>query len=156
VAFRSLNAPTNKISETKKMLCPAQSLESNDSANLTLLRLKLQMTFHKIDLKQKISRTNKKKTSKGFSFETKTKRKLFQTKHTIHNNFLLTLIRLCIIIARKHNPQPSNVLQWFLPSNSQNSIFQETWFLCRSILVTITLTTATANSSTTLTSKLSH
>jgi hypothetical protein len=30
VAFRSLNAPTNKISETNKMLCPAQNLESND------------------------------------------------------------------------------------------------------------------------------
>jgi hypothetical protein len=30
VAFRCLFAPTNKISETKKMLCPAQNLESND------------------------------------------------------------------------------------------------------------------------------
>jgi hypothetical protein len=32
---------------------------------------------------------------------------------------------LCFLIARKHNPQPSNVLQRRLHSNSQNSIFHE-------------------------------
>jgi hypothetical protein len=79
VAFRSLSAPTNKISETKKMLWPAQNLD-NDSTNLTLLRLKLKMTFHKIDLKLKILRNKCKENLKGVSFKTKTKRKLFQNK----------------------------------------------------------------------------
>jgi hypothetical protein len=64
VAFRSLNTTTIKISEPKKMLCPVQNLESNDFTNLTLIRWKLIMTIHKIDLKQKITRNKCKENLK--------------------------------------------------------------------------------------------
>jgi hypothetical protein len=80
VAFRSLNAPTNKISETEKILCPALNFESNDFTNLTLTRLKFLMTVHKIDPKQNLTRNKCKENLKRFSLKTTIKRKLFQKK----------------------------------------------------------------------------
>jgi hypothetical protein len=66
-----------KLVKRKKCCGPAQNLESNDSTNLTLLRL-TKMTFHTIDLK--ILRNKCKENLKGVSLKTKTKRKLFQNK----------------------------------------------------------------------------